>query len=136
MDRATGWGGVKAKFGGLMAAALVLAQLLQAAPLRECPHHDHGATTPGEPAGQVQHVGHDAPGHVGDDAPGHDDPSHEGPCDCLGDCQPPPATQPPRCVASVSLPIPARTTETPPVEAGIRLAVVPFALPYCRPPPV
>lgn len=141
---------MKARVGGLMAAALVLAQFLQAAPLRECPHHDHGAlgsaatvhaptapaATPSTAAELADPTDHsERADHA--TGPEHEDPSHDGPCDCLGDCQAPPVVQSPVRPAGVA-PVPntpRQTAEAPPVEAGAFLAVVPFALPFCRPPP-
>jgi hypothetical protein len=134
--------------GLLLIAGLVIAQNLQAAALRPCPHHggpehsivdgpagdseagaQHRASSPGAP-----HSGH---GPSPTEATDSDLAPHDGPCDCLGPCG-----------ASVGVHAPASPTQSAVAEVAPRRVAVPaatsfglalrarsFALPYPNAPP-
>lgn len=115
--------------GLLLIAGLVIAQNLQAAAVRACPHH-----------GGVEHAAVDGPPeapHAGHDAPSPDSDSHDGPCDCLGPCS-----------ASAAIDAPTSPAESAFAEVASRRIVVAeaadpdlprhprsFVLPYPNAPP-
>ena len=145
-----GWRGRRGKRGkrvvvGLtMIAGFVIAQGLQAAAVRTCPHHmgaEHGVGAPGHGIADIDAaVAPDTAGHhVHPDAvpPRDERSSHDGPCDCLGPCSGAAVLEsPPAPAESVFAPVaPRRQALRPLADVGPTLRTVPFALPYPNAPP-
>lgn len=135
--------GLPSAAGLLLIAGLVIAQNLQAAALRACPHHggaEHSVVDGPADAGAGTHHGAPAPeaphpGHV----PSHDSDtdSHDGPCDCLGPCSASAAVHAPASPAeSVSAEAAPRRVAVPEAaDRGAPRLARPFVLPYPNAPP-
>lgn len=147
----TGWTGtrlMRSTVGLLLITGLVVAQGLQAAALRSCPHHgasmhpgsealhpgsaaehprsgvapDHGGLPPAEPAGHESEAPEPA--------------SHDGPCDCLGPCGASATVHvPPPAEAAFSQVAPRRIASAGQSYLPATLRAVPFALPFANAPP-
>lgn len=147
----TGWTGVRtmrSTVGLLLIVGLVVAQGLQAAALRSCPHHGGSA----HPGGAVPHPGGEAtvahpvialdhagsaPTDVADHGPEAPEPaSHDGPCDCLGPCGASAAVHvPPSAEAAFLQNAPRRIISGGHADLPASLRAVPFALPFANAPP-
>lgn len=117
--------GLPSLAGLLLIVGLVIAQSLQAAAVRECPHHSGSghsvAEASADESGSEAHHGHDgtapeAPHPDHDSSPESDSESHDGPCDCLGPCG-----------ASSAVHAPSSSAESAFVDVAPRRGVVPEA---------
>lgn len=125
----------RAPTGLALIAVLLIAQNVQAAALRICPHHD------GSPHSLIDDAAtpHDGHGHrAGPGHPSESDPEpHHGPCDCLGPCGTSPAVHTPAPPAASAFAEVATDRTAPPHagELGLVHHARPFALPYPNAPP-
>lgn len=137
--------------GLLLIAGLVIAQNVQAAAVRVCPHHggpDHALVqAPGGPeayahhgtsAPDAPHPGHaPSPIDVSDSDAGPHEDTHHGPCDCLGPCGASPALHPPTPPAESALAEPETRRVLAQVTTDLEFVrhARPFVLPYPNAPP-
>lgn len=130
--------GLRSLVGSVLVAGLVLAQGLQAAALRDCPHHG-GDRAPHSDATPGSSVAAHGPGHDAESSsPDSRSPSHDhGPCDCLGPCGVSAALEAPSAPAESDFAqvAPRRLVEEAAGQRTPALRVLPFALPYPNAPP-
>lgn len=129
---------LRAIAGCALVAGLVAAQGLQAAALRDCPHHGGNGVHAGAPVAAAPLPDMHAFGHAaGSTSHVPRDDAHDGPCDCLGPCGVSAALEAPLAPAESILAqvAPRRLVE----EAGgpriPALRLRPFVLPYPNAPP-
>jgi hypothetical protein len=114
----------KRAFAGILVLAFLLGGVGDALGAHHCPHHDGtpaGART-AEPAAHA----HDPGAH----------PDSHGPCTCVGRCHAGAAPSLPVLVMDRDLPVPAPPPLSfPAPQPLVRLAIVPFSLPWGNAPP-